>query len=181
MTRRQQNTASKYRAKPPRFGVENEEVFSRYLARYFSNRRQQPHQPRNNRCRNNDGTPHRHCRPQPAIHPTQLARKLTFQLPLWLQRLVAEATISYIALERNVFGFGFRPLFRHGPPLLSLAPPASTSALIGGYKYRDSTCLRDCSGSRHPRIVTATTNNKVFGLFGCRLSVLPHGLTRRRR
>ena len=122
--------------------------------------------PRNNRCRNNHGTPHRHCRPQPALHPTPLAGKSTFQLPLWLQRLAA--AINYVARERNMFGFGFRPLFRHGPPLLSLALPASTSALIGSYKYWDSTCLRDCSGSRHPRIVTATTKCLACSAVGFR-------------
>jgi hypothetical protein len=40
------NTASKYRAKPPRFGVENEEVFSRYLfgSVFFQPpQQQQPH------------------------------------------------------------------------------------------------------------------------------------------
>ena len=70
--------------------------------------------------------------------------------------------------ERNMFGFGFRPLFRHGPPLLSLAPPASASALIGGYKYWDSSCLRGCSGSRHPRIVTATTKCLACSAVGFR-------------
>ena len=125
------------------------------MARYFSNRcSNHTYQPRNNRCRNNHGT-----HTATAAH-SQLSIQRRSRLSNCLcgcNALQLPLITSPETRERNIFGFGFRPLFRHGPPLLSLAPPASTSALIGGYKYWDLTCLRDCSGSRHPRIVTATT------------------------
>ena len=115
------NTASKYRAKPPRFGVENEEVFSRYLARYFSNR-----------CSNHTYN-HVTTAAETTMAPhtaTAAHSQLSIQRRSRLSNCLCGCNALQLPLitspetrERNIFGFGFRPLFRHGPPLLSLAPP----------------------------------------------------------